>query len=83
LKIVRNAILRNKVREAPRSFSVWGQNGLVGNKSSLYAQGVVQKMRRTIVTGHAGVPMDSTDLKSEECSGCVAWKKLRPSTWKH
>jgi hypothetical protein len=83
LKIAQNAILRSKIREAPQSFSVWNQSSLVVNMSRKHAQGEIQKMKKIGVTDHAGALMGSNGLRRGGCGGCTAWKKPRPSTWKH
>jgi hypothetical protein len=83
LKIVQNATFISKIQEALQSFSVWDQNSLIMNKLRHHAQGAILRMKRTDITGHAGALMGSTDPRSEGYSGCVAWKKLKPSTWKH
>jgi hypothetical protein len=83
LKIAQSAILRKKIQEAPQFFSAWGQGSLTVNKTSRHVWWEIQKMEKIGVTDHVGALMGSTSLRSGGCSGYAAWKKPRPSTWKH
>jgi hypothetical protein len=80
LRIAQNAILRSKIQDVPRFFSVWDQGNPAMNKTSQHTQREIQKMRRTSITDRAGVLMGLTDPKSGGYSGCATWKKLRPNT---
>jgi flagellar biosynthesis/type III secretory pathway chaperone len=80
LRIVHNAILKSKIQEAPRFFSVWDQGNPAMNKTSRHIQRKIQKLRRTNITDHAGVLMGSTGPRSRGYSGCAAWRKPRPNT---
>jgi hypothetical protein len=80
LRIVQNAILRSKIQEAPRFFSVWDQRNPTMNKTSRHIQREIQKVRRASITDHAGVLMGSTGPRSGGYSGCAAWRKPRPNT---